>query len=209
MIKLSKKKTNPYYNNTLLIPESKWHWTVNATTNRDVNQFEQERNTGGFQNELLKFENLVLNKNRDDKILGVTVAEVQHIGGKLHYHSIWSDIHDIDNVFKVFSENTGPNKIFINHKIDQYSPKFITEKDYIWYIFKKPVGVKFTDHFEKDVLYYRSKVNEIELKLKSDPDYFISARFNHLKTFLSKEGNDKNTENHLRYILRQGGNSNE
>jgi len=204
MIKIIEKKKNPNYNNTIHIPEAKWKWTINATTNRDISEYELERNTGGFQTELSKFESLVFNKNRDDKILGISVAEVQNIGGKLHYHSIWGDIQDIDNVVKVFNENTGTNKIFINSKIEKYTHKFITEKDYIWYIFKNPLGVKFTDQYKRDVLYYRSKITEIEVKLKSKPDYFISAKFNHLKNFISKEGNDKNTENHLRYILKQG-----
>jgi hypothetical protein len=36
MVKIRDKKKNPDYNNLIHIPESKWKWTINAVTNKEV-----------------------------------------------------------------------------------------------------------------------------------------------------------------------------
>jgi CRISPR/Cas system CMR-associated protein Cmr5 small subunit len=207
-VTLTDKKRNPDYNNLLHIPENKWSWTITGVTNNDISPHQMLVNSGGgFQKELLDFKNFIVCGDMDC-VLGFVSAEVQQIGGKLHFHSVWEELSNIKCIKLRFDSYTGPNEKFISYNIEKYVPRYITNKDYLCYIVKDPVGVLYTNKLKKDIRYYRSKVNEIERKLKSKPDYFISSRFNHLKNFLSKEGSDKNTENHLRYILKKGGDTN-
>ena len=207
MVKIRDKKKNPDYNNLIHIPESKWKWTINAVTNKEISPHQMLVKQGGFQNELSGFKNIVLNNHMDDDVLGFCVAEIQEIGGKLHFHSVWDDIPNIDYVVKLFNEYTGPNKKFNNYKIERYVPRCITDKDYLWYIVKDPVGVYYTSKLIEEIKWYRQKVCSLESRLNVQPGYFIPSRFNHLKTFISKECSERDFENQLEYVL-EGGDSN-
>ncbi len=185
MVKIRDKKKNPDYNNLIHIPESKWKWTINAVTNKDISPHQMLVKQGGFQNELSGFKSIVLNNHMDDDV----------------------DIPNIDYVVKLFNEYTGPNKKFNNYKIERYVPRCITDKDYLWYIVKDPVGVYYTSKLIEEIKWYRQKVCSLESRLNVQPGYFIPSRFNHLKTFISKECSERDFENHLEYVL-EGGDSN-
>ena len=206
-VRLDEKKRNPDYNNLLLIPEQKWSWTITAVTNKDISPHKMlVNNRGGFQKELLDFKNFIVCGDMDC-LLGFVSAEIQQIGGKLHFHSVWEEFPHIDGIKMNFEYCTGPNEKFISYKIEKYVPRYITNKDYLWYIVKDPVGVLYSNKLKEDIKYFRRKINSLEKNLNNKTSYFIPSRFNHLKTFISKSCSDKDFESHFKYLW-EGGESN-
>lgn len=203
-VELREKKNNPDYNNLIHIPESKWKWTINATTNRLITPRELLVKRSGFVNELIDFSNMVLDGETDSGVIGFCVAEVQSVGGRLHYHSVWGDITNISCVIDSINKNTGSNKKFNNSKIERYLPRCITEKDYLWYIVKDPVGVYYTKQLSEEIAWNKSKVVSLEKSLKTKTGYFMPSRFNHLKSFISTEGQEVDWKNHLEHITKGG-----
>lgn len=203
-VELRDKKKNPDYNNLIHIPESKWKWTINATTNRLINPQELLSKKSGFVKELVSFRDMIVNNGNDSQVIGFCVAEIQHLGGRLHFHSVWSDLPNISGVITSFNNHTGPSKRFNNSKIEMYLPRCITDKDYIWYIVKDPVGVYYTSKLTEEIVWNKEKVVSLEKSLKTKPGYFMPSRFNHLKSFISKEGQEIDWTNHLEHLVKGG-----
>jgi len=206
-IELRDKKKNPDYNNLIHIPESKWKWVVNATTNRCLSIPVVSLNKWGWTSDQRKFSLMVEMIEDKQDLCGFVSVEIQPTGGMIHYHSIWGELNEIEKVKQWFKDNTGPGKMFINYFIESYKPRHITEKDFLWYMLKDPQDVFYTDRLKVEIDYYKKKVNDLEKRLQRKPGYFVHSRFNHLKHFISKESQNKDFENGFKNLL-EGGDSN-
>lgn len=207
MVKLRDKKTNPDYNNIIHIPESKWKWVINATTNKCISPTGISLKLWGWTSQTRTFSNVIKEIENNKDVYGFCSVEVQQTGGMIHYHSVWDELKEIENIKQWFKENTGNGKSFINSFIEPYQPRHITEKDFLWYMLKKPQDVYYTEKLVCEIGYYQKKVKNLEKRLQRKPGCFVPSRFNHLKHFLSKESQNNDFENGLNYILN-GGDSN-
>jgi hypothetical protein len=206
-IELRDKKKNPDYNNIIHIPESKWKWVINATTNKCISPNGISLKLWGWTSQTRTFSLMVKEIENNQDLYGFCSVEVQPTGGMIHYHSVWDELKEIETIKQLFKDNTGPGKKFINSFIEPYKPRHITEKDFLWYMLKHPQDVYYTDKLMFEIGYYQNKVKTLEKRLQREPGYFVPSRFNHLKHFLSKESQDNDLENCLNHVLK-GGDSN-
>lgn len=189
------KMNNPDYNNLQYIPQDKWKWVISVVFNLTITDKERGLDC---QKPLKRFNEFVMREN-DYKILGFMVGEVQPCGQRFHIHSIWSDFHYTQTLEEELGQMKGVNSF----KIERFYPKYFTNKDYLWYILKDPVGVYYNEHLEDEIGFGKYKVKQLEKLLQRKEGYHIPTRFNHLKTFISEEGRNIDVENSLKKLLER------
>jgi len=198
MVTYKEKMKNPDYYNLQYIPQSKWKWVISVVYNMSVT--DKERGVD-FEGTLERFNELVTTKDyKSEKTLGFLVGEVQPCGKRFHIHSIWSEFdYDIGVLNVNFKLIKGINSF----KIEKFYPKCITDKDFLWYILKDPVGVYYNNNLKEEIVFGRCKVKQLEKRLRRKEGYHIPTRFNHLKTFISEEGRNVDMENSLKKLLER------
>lgn len=206
-VELRDKKKNPDYNNIIHFPEHKWKWVIHGTTNRCIDPTGISLYLWGWTSQTMTFCRVIQDIENNKDICGFCSVEVQPTGGMIHYHSVWTELSEIDTIKQWFKENTGTGKKFTNSLIEPYQPRHITEKDWLWYMVKKPLDVYYNRKLVGEIEYYKDKVNFLEKRLKRKPGYFVPSRFNHLKHFLSKESRDIDFENGMNHLLKGGDNN--
>lgn len=196
MVTHREKMNNPDYNNLQYIPQDKWKWVISVVFNLTIT--DKERGLD-FQKTMERFNEFVTTDNSDSKILGFIVGEVQPCGKRFHIHSIWSEIYYTKQLEVELGQMKGVNSF----KIERFCPKYITDKDYLWYILKDPVGVYYNEYLKKDIVFGKCKVKQLEKLLRRKGGYHIPTRFNHLKTFISEEGRNVDMENSLKKLFER------
>jgi len=201
MVTYREKMKNSDYNNLQYISQSKWKWVISVVFNLPVKLPTERRHRDiYFQRKLEVFNEFVTNQTTHTyKILGFITGEIQPCGGRFHLHSVWSDFGYTKTLEVKLKEMKGINSF----KIERFYPKCITDKDYLWYILKEPVGVFYNDPLMEEIVFGKRKVKQLEKQLQKKEGYYIPTRFNHLKTFISDKGKTLDMENGLKKLIER------
>ena len=203
--------TNPHHYNIGKIDDTMWKHKITITTSlrsNHANVFGAHNLCGCFAKTILRHQ-----KQYDNHPLGFVSFEYTKSGDNLHFHSIWTQLNEVDELKNIFQTSNVQQPLYsgenvmdglgyrvIDRDISDYIEKAKYDGDWLWYITKKPnVFVYYTPSLMKSIEGANRGIDKINKQ-----DGLVDDRNIHWFKYLSKERKSEHNENFLKDLETRG-----